>query len=63
MAKVCHSCGKKPAFGNSRSHSMVATRRRFIPHLQLVRIQVGRCSRRVYVCARCLKSNKVTKAV
>ncbi|MBJ7332420.1 MAG: 50S ribosomal protein L28, partial [Solirubrobacteraceae bacterium] len=24
MAKVCHSCGKGPAFGNSRSHSMVA---------------------------------------
>jgi large subunit ribosomal protein L28 len=63
MAKVCHSCGKRPAFGNSRSHSMVATRRRFNPNLQKVRIQEenGR-TRRVYVCARCLKSNKVTKA-
>jgi large subunit ribosomal protein L28 len=63
MAKVCHSCGKRPAFGNSRSHSMVATRRRFNPNLQKVRIQDerGRISR-VYVCARCLKSNKVTKA-
>ena len=38
MAKVCHSCGKGPAFGNSRSHSMVATRRRFNPNLQKVRI-------------------------
>jgi large subunit ribosomal protein L28 len=63
MAKVCHSCGKKPAFGNSRSHSLVATRRRFNPNLQKVRIQDGSRSRRVYVCARCLKSNKVTKAV
>ncbi|MGZ5320543.1 MAG: 50S ribosomal protein L28 [Solirubrobacterales bacterium] len=62
MAKVCHSCGKKPAFGNTRSHSMVATRRRFNPNLQKVRIQDGQRSRRVYVCARCLKSNKVTKA-
>ena len=64
MAKVCHSCGKRPAFGNSRSHSMVATRRRFNPNLQKVRIQEenGRI-RRVYVCARCLKSNKVTKAI
>ena len=34
MAKVCHSCGKKPAFGQSRSHSMVATKRRFEPNLQ-----------------------------
>ncbi|HEX5894489.1 MAG TPA: 50S ribosomal protein L28 [Solirubrobacterales bacterium] len=63
MAKVCHSCGKRPAFGNSRSHSMVATRRRFNPNLQKVRIQDGEAVRRVYVCARCLKSNKVTKAV
>ena len=63
MAKVCHSCGKRPAFGNSRSHSMVATRRRFNPNLQKVRIQEenGRI-RRVYVCTRCLKSNKITKA-
>jgi large subunit ribosomal protein L28 len=63
MAKVCHSCGKRPAFGNSRSHSMVATRRRFNPNLQKVRIQDGEAVRRVYVCARCLKSNKVVKAV
>ena len=41
MAKVCHSCGKRPAFGNSRSHSMVATRRRFNPNLQKVRIDDG----------------------
>ena len=41
MAKVCHSCGKKPAFGQSRSHSMVATKRRFNPNLQKVRILIG----------------------
>ena len=41
MAKVCHSCGKGPAFGQSRSHSMVATKRRFDPNLQKVRILVG----------------------
>ena len=62
MAKVCHSCGKKPAVGNSRSHSMVATRRRFNPNLQKVRIDRGHGPERVYVCTRCLKANKVTKA-
>jgi large subunit ribosomal protein L28 len=61
MAKVCFSCGKGPSFGNSRSHSMVATRRRFDPNLQKVRIDDHGRPRRVYVCARCLKSNKVTK--
>jgi large subunit ribosomal protein L28 len=62
MAKVCFSCGKRPAFGNSRSHSMVATRRRFDPNLQKVRINDSGRVRRVYVCARCLKADKVTKA-
>ena len=63
MAKVCHSCGKGPAFGHSRSHSMVATKRRFDPNLQKVRILVGKAPRRVYVCTRCLKAGKVTKAL
>jgi large subunit ribosomal protein L28 len=63
VAKVCYSCKKGPAFGNSRSHSMVATRRRFNPNLQKVRILVGQAPSREYVCTRCLKSEKVTKAV
>ena len=63
MAKVCHSCGKKPAFGNSRSHSMVATRRRFNPNLQRVRLVLDGKPTRDYVCTRCLKAGKVVKAV
>ena len=56
-------CKKGPAFGNSRSHSMVATRRRFNPNLQKVRIEVAGAPTREYVCTRCLKAGKVTKAV
>ena len=63
MAKVCHSCGKGPSFGHSRSHSMVATKRRFDPNLQKVRVLVGAAPKRVYVCTRCLKAGKVVKAV
>jgi large subunit ribosomal protein L28 len=62
MAKVCYACGKGPAFGNSRNHSMVTTRRRFNPNLQKVRIDVNGAPRREYVCTRCLKSGKVLKA-
>jgi large subunit ribosomal protein L28 len=63
MAKVCYSCAKGPSFGNSRSHSMVATRRRFDPNLQKVRIiDANGAPRRVYVCTRCLKAGKVAKA-
>jgi large subunit ribosomal protein L28 len=63
MSKVCAVCGKAPAFGHNRSHSMVATKRRFNPNLQRVRILVNGVPRRSYVCARCLKSGKVEKAL
>ena len=32
---------RSPAFGNNRSHSMVATKRRFNPNLQRVRVLVN----------------------
>ena len=40
---------------------MVATKRRFNPNLQKVRIDVGGTPRREYVCTRCLKAGKITK--
>jgi large subunit ribosomal protein L28 len=61
VPKVCYVCKKGPSFGNSRSHSMVATKRRFNPNLQKVRIDVGGAPRREYVCTRCLKAGKVAK--
>ena len=63
MSRVCSVCGRKPSFGHNRSHSMVATKRRFDPNLQHVRILVDGVQRRAYVCARCLKSGKVQKAL
>jgi large subunit ribosomal protein L28 len=63
VAKVCYVCKKGPAFGHSRSHSMVASKRRFNPNLQKVRIMIGSAPRREYVCTRCLKAGKVTKAL
>ena len=62
MSKVCTVCGKKPGFGNNRSHSMVATKRRFDVNVQKVRIVENGAPKRVYVCTRCLKAGKVTKA-
>jgi large subunit ribosomal protein L28 len=63
MARVCVICGKKPSAGNHRSHSMVATKRRFNPNLQRVRLLLDGKPTRGYVCTRCLKAGKVTKAV
>jgi large subunit ribosomal protein L28 len=42
---------------------MVATKRRFNPNLQRVRLFVNGVKTRAYVCTRCLKSGKVQKAV
>ena len=61
MAKICAVCGKKPSFGNNRSHSMVATKRRFNPNLQRVRVLVDGGRRGVRLHA-CLKAGKVEKA-
>ncbi len=63
MSKVCVICGKKPSFGHHRSHSMVATNRRFNPNLQRVRMLLNGVAQRAYVCTRCLKAGKVQKAV
>jgi len=63
MSKVCAVCGKKPGFGHHRSHSMVATKRRFEPNLQRVRVLIGGKATRAYVCTRCLKAGKVQKAL
>jgi large subunit ribosomal protein L28 len=63
MAKICAVCGKKPSFGHSRSHSMVATKRRFDPNLQRVRVLLKGKATRAYVCTRCLKACKVQKAI
>lgn len=41
--------GTKPLFGNNRSHSMVATRRKWKPNLQNKRIYVPELGRHVRV--------------
>ncbi len=61
MSKKCVTCGKGPGFGQNRSHSMVATKRRFDANLQRVRVQLDGRLQRAYVCTRCIKSDKVIK--
>jgi len=63
MSKVCAICGKNPGFGDPQSNSMAATKRRFNPNLQRVRVLLDGKPTRAYVCTRCLKGNKVQKAV
>jgi large subunit ribosomal protein L28 len=62
MARVCTVCGKGPVTGNHVSHANNRVKRRWYPNLQTVRTLVDGAPRRVQVCTRCIKSNKVTKA-
>jgi large subunit ribosomal protein L28 len=61
---VCTVCGKKRTVGNNVSHANNRTKRVLLPNIQRVRILTGGgATKRANVCTRCLRSNKVTKAV
>jgi large subunit ribosomal protein L28 len=62
MAKHCEICGKTPVVGRTLSHAHNVRARRFEPNLQSVRALVKGAARRIRVCTRCIKSNRVVKA-
>lgn len=55
MAK-CENCGKSPMFGNARSFSMRATRRKFLPNIQRVRVMEKGQYVRKNLCTKCIKT-------
>ena len=55
MAK-CEMCGKKPMFGQNRSHSMKATKRKFKPNLQRITVYENGQPVRKTLCTKCIKS-------
>lgn len=61
MAKQCEICGKSTVTGRSVSHAHNVSSRTWQPNLQRVRAVRDGVVRRVWVCARCLRSGKVTK--
>lgn len=59
MAK-CAVCGKGPQFGNTRSHSMRATRRTWKPNVSRRNLVINGEKQRLNVCTRCVRT--MTKA-
>jgi len=49
--------------GNKVSHAHNLTKTRWMPNIKKLRIQDGKTARQAYVCNRCLRSGKVTKAI
>ncbi len=62
MAK-CEICGKGVSFGIKVSHSHRRSNRAWKPNIRKVRAVVNGTAKSVYVCTRCLRSGKVTRAV
>ncbi len=62
MAKHCEICGKVGSVGMNVSHAHNRTKRTWEPNLQRVKAKDGQTTRRIWVCTRCLRSGKVTKA-
>ncbi|MBS5734166.1 MAG: 50S ribosomal protein L28 [Clostridiales bacterium] len=62
MAK-CSVCGKGVVFGNNVSHSHRKTNRTWKPNIRRVKAIVNGSPKTVYVCSRCLRSNKITRAI
>ncbi|MSR85191.1 50S ribosomal protein L28 [Candidatus Uhrbacteria bacterium] len=54
MSRICVLTGKKANFGNSRSHSNIATKRRQNVNLQTVRIN----GKRIRISTRALRTIK-----
>lgn len=63
MARRCAICGRGPARGYQVSHSNIHTKRVWYPNLQRAKVLVGGRPRRLMVCTRCLRSNRVQRAV
>ncbi len=62
MAK-CDICNKATVFGNNRSHAMNQTNRTYKPNVRKVKVIENGTAKSANVCTRCLRSNKVTRAV
>ena len=62
MAK-CSVCGKGVTFGHTDSHSHRKTNRSWKPNIRKVKANLDGTVKHVYVCSRCLRSGKVTRAV
>lgn len=62
MAK-CEVCGKGVKFGIAVSHSHIRTNRTWKPNVRKVKAIVDGTPKRVSVCAKCLRSGKITRAI
>lgn len=61
MSKKCDICGKGPVVGNTVSHAHNLTKRRWLPNLKKVRVNVNGHAKRMKVCTTCIRSGAIGK--
>ncbi len=63
MSRICEICGKRPLKGHNVSHAHNKTKKISYPNLQKIRIlQPSGGAKRMKVCTRCIRANKIAKA-
>jgi len=76
MSRICEICDRKPVMGKSIVRRGMAKKRggagkkitgtshrAFSPNIQRVKVITPHGKRYIFVCTKCLKANKVKKAV
>jgi large subunit ribosomal protein L28 len=63
MARVCELCGKGHQTGHHVSHANNKTKRVFYPNLKVVRVVQNGTTKSILACTRCIRSERVQKAV
>jgi large subunit ribosomal protein L28 len=63
MSRKCQVCGKGPIVGNKISHAHNVSKRRWLPNLQRITIEMDGRIQNAYVCTSCIRTGKVKKVV
>jgi large subunit ribosomal protein L28 len=63
MSRTCDICGKHTITGNKVSHANNRTRRTWKPNLHKIKTEIQGSTVTLKICARCLKSDYITKKV
>lgn len=63
MSRTCDICGKHTITGNKVSHATNRTRRTWKPNLHKIKTEIQGSTVTLKICARCLKSDYITKKV
>ncbi|MFA5527145.1 MAG: 50S ribosomal protein L28 [Peptostreptococcales bacterium] len=63
MSRACEICGKGQISGNQVSHSNKHNKRKWNVNVQKIRVIENGSVIRKTVCTRCIRSNRITRAV